>query len=104
MKRFMDYTALAIRCGCVFDVCDGIRERLRRVPAEQCDFVDTNLGEDAHVKAKRQQLQQTHAKLAKALEILGGHTFSVTTAAMGIELENGESGMDALMISLEEEQ
>ena len=73
-KRFMDYVALSLRAGCVFDVCPGVRERLRRVPIEQCDFVDSYLAEDAYVRTKRKQLQQTKERLEKVDAILGGHS------------------------------
>jgi len=77
-KRFMDYAALSLRAGCVFDVCPGIRERLRRVPTEQCDFVDVYLAEDAFVRTKRKQLQQTKERLEKVDAILGGHSATAT--------------------------
>ena len=72
-KRFMDYAALAVRAACVFDVCPGVRERLRHVPMEQCDFVDSYLAEDAYVRTKRKQLQQTKERLEKVDNILGGY-------------------------------
>jgi hypothetical protein len=72
-KRFMDYAALSLRAGCDFDVCPGVRERLRRVPIEQCDFVDSYLAEDVYIRTKRKQLQQTKERLEKVDAILGGH-------------------------------
>ncbi|CAF1336034.1 unnamed protein product [Adineta ricciae] len=72
VKRFMDYTALTLRAGCDFDVCTGIKERLRHIPMEQCDFVDSYLAEDASTLRKRKQLQQTKERLEKVDAILGG--------------------------------
>ena len=73
-KRFMDYGALSLRAACVFDVCPGVRERLRLVPVEQCDFVDSYLAEDTVTRTKRKQLQQTKERLEKVDAILGGHS------------------------------
>ncbi|CAF0922108.1 unnamed protein product [Adineta steineri] len=78
-KRFMDYTALTLRAACDFDVCAGVQERLRHLPIEQCDFVDSHLAEDVFTKTKRKQLQQTKERLEKIDAILGGH--STTTLA-----------------------
>ncbi|CAF1027258.1 unnamed protein product [Adineta steineri] len=72
-KRFMDYTALTLRAACDFDVCPGVQERLRHLPIEQCDFVDSYLAEDVFTKTKRKQLQQTKERLEKVDAILGGH-------------------------------
>ncbi len=74
IKRFMDYAALSLRAGCVFDVCPGIRERLRSIPSEQCDFVDSYLAEDVYIRTKRKKLQQTKERLEKVDAILGGHS------------------------------
>ncbi|CAF4255994.1 unnamed protein product, partial [Adineta steineri] len=72
-KRFMDYTALTLRAACDFDVCPGVQERLRHLPIQQCDFVDSYLAEDVFTKTKRKQLQQTKERLEKVDAILGGH-------------------------------
>ncbi|CAF4050745.1 unnamed protein product [Adineta steineri] len=72
IKRFVDYTALSLRAGCVFDTCTGIRDRLRQVPIQQPDFVDGCLSEDTFVRTKRKQLQQTRDRLEKVDVILGG--------------------------------
>ena len=72
LKRFIDYAALSLRAGCVFDICPGIRDRLRQVPLEQADFVDAYLAEDTVVRTKRNQLQQTRERLEKVDIILGG--------------------------------
>ena len=72
-KRFMDYAALSLRAGCDFDVPIGIKERLRHVPVEQCDFVDSYLSEDVYIRTKRKQLQQAKERLEKVDAILGGH-------------------------------
>jgi interferon-induced GTP-binding protein Mx1 len=103
-KRFMDYAALSLRAGCVFDVCPGIRERLRRIPTEECDFVDSYLAEDVYIRTKRKQLQQTKERLEKVDAILGGQ--SVTDAGNNIftdtmTVENGSlMTLDALEKSL----
>jgi hypothetical protein len=76
IKRFTDYATLSLRAGCVFDVCSGIRERLRRIPREQCDFVDENLADDAFVRNQRKQLQQTKDRLEKVDAILSGRSAS----------------------------
>ncbi len=88
----MDYAALSLRAGCVFDVCPGIRERLRSIPSEQCDFVDSYLAEDVYIRTKRKKLQQTKERLEKVDAILGGH--SVTDAGNNtftdpMAMENG---------------
>ncbi|CAF3262502.1 unnamed protein product [Rotaria sp. Silwood2] len=72
LKRFVDYTALSLRAGCVFDICPGIRARLRQVPVEQADFVDFYLAEDSSVRLERKQLQQAKERLEKVDAILGG--------------------------------
>jgi GTPase SAR1 family protein len=72
-KRFIDYVTLSLRAGCVFDVCTGIRNCLSCIPTEQCDFVDSYLAEDAVIRTKRKQLQQTKERLEKVDAILGGH-------------------------------
>ncbi|CAF3608918.1 unnamed protein product [Adineta steineri] len=72
IKRFVDYIALSLRAGCVFDICIGIRDRLRQVPIQQPDFVDGCLSEDTFVRTKRKQLQQTRDRLEKVDVILGG--------------------------------
>ncbi|CAF4837128.1 unnamed protein product [Rotaria sp. Silwood1] len=77
IKRFIDYTALSIRAGCVFDICPGIRERLRQIPIEQPDFVDAYLAEDTFIRAKRQQLHQTKVRLEKVDAILGGGRIAI---------------------------
>ena len=72
IKRFMDYVSLSIRSACVFGVCPGIRTRLRQIPLEQLDIVDSYLAEDAFIRNKRKQLQQTKERLQKVDAILGG--------------------------------
>ncbi|CAF1437348.1 unnamed protein product [Adineta ricciae] len=72
-KRFIDYASLSLREGCVFDVCSGIRHRLRHVPIQQCDFIDSYLLEDAFIRNQRKQLQQTKERLEKVHAILDGH-------------------------------
>jgi len=103
-KRFMDYAALSLRAGCDFDVCPGIRERLRHVPSEQCDFVDSYLAEDAYVRTKRKQLQQTKERLEKVDAILGGHSVTDTgndTFNDTMTMENGSfMTLDALAKTL----
>ena len=73
-KRFTDYVALSLRAACNFDICSGIRDRLRNIPTVQCDFVDSHLAEDVYIRTKRKQLQQTRDRLRKVDAILGGHT------------------------------
>ncbi|CAF1613574.1 unnamed protein product [Rotaria magnacalcarata] len=77
LKRFIDYTALSLRTGCVFDILPGIKKRLRQVPMEQTDFVDSVLMEDTFVRAERKQLQQTKARLEKVDAILGGSSANI---------------------------
>ncbi|CAF3279820.1 unnamed protein product [Rotaria sp. Silwood2] len=77
VKRFIDYAALSLRAGCVFDVCSGIRDCLRQLPIKQNDFVDTHLAEDKFIRNKRKQLQQTKERLEKVYAILGGDFFTV---------------------------
>lgn len=98
-KRFLDYATLSVRDRFVFSVCDGVRERLRKVPSEQCDFVDGFLAEDAHTRAQRKKLQQTHDQLLKCLDILGGrkYTDSISTSASVPSMDNE---LDAIMEEL----
>ncbi|CAF3357971.1 unnamed protein product [Rotaria socialis] len=77
LQRFIDYAALSIRAGCVFDICPDIRKRFRQVPTEQVDFVDAYLMEDAFVRTKRQQLQQARERLKKVDAILGGSSSTI---------------------------
>ena len=72
IKRFMDYATLTLRAACVFDVCPGIRKCLGEIPLEQSDLVDSYLAEDAFIRNKRKQLQQTKERLQKVDAILGG--------------------------------
>ncbi|CAF1041020.1 unnamed protein product [Adineta steineri] len=91
IKRFVDYTALSLRAGCVFDICTGIRDRLRQVPIQQSDFVDGCLSEDTFVRTKRKQLQQTRDRLEKVDVILGGSGVAINDdVAFGnsINMEN----------------
>lgn len=76
LKRFIDYAALSIRAGCVFDTCHGVRTRLRQIPVEQPDYVDLSLAEDTLVRNKRKTLQQTKTRLEKVNLILGGDIVS----------------------------
>ena len=71
-KRYMDYVALSLRSGCVFDVCPGVRQRLTQIPVEIPDFVDAQLMEDSLIRNKRKHLQQTKERLEKIEAILGG--------------------------------
>ncbi|XP_037048155.1 interferon-induced GTP-binding protein Mx-like [Bradysia coprophila] len=71
-RRFLDYATLSIRDRFAFSVCNGVRDRLRNIPSEQCDFVDGYLADDAATRAQRGKLQQTYDQLHKCLEILGG--------------------------------
>ena len=73
-KRFMDYAALSLRSGCVFDVCPGVRHRLTQIPTEMPEFVDAQLSEDVSIRSRRRHLQQTKERLAKVNAILGGGT------------------------------
>ncbi|CAF0933267.1 unnamed protein product [Rotaria sordida] len=77
VKRFIDYAALSLRAGCVFDVCSGIGDCLRQLPIKQNDFVDTHLTEDTFIRNKRKQLQQTKERLEKVYAILGGDSITV---------------------------
>ncbi|CAF3657390.1 unnamed protein product [Rotaria sp. Silwood1] len=92
IKRFIDYTALSIRAGCVFDICPGIRERLRQIPIEQPDFVDAYLAEDTFIRAKREQLHHTKERLEKVDAILGGGRIAIddndTFASGTMSIEN----------------
>ncbi|CAF4644400.1 unnamed protein product, partial [Rotaria sp. Silwood2] len=76
-KRFIDYAALSLRAGCVFDACSGIGDCLRQLPIKQNDFVDTHLAEDTLIRNKRKQLQQKKERLEKVYAILGGDFFTV---------------------------
>ena len=105
-KRFMDYAALSLCAGCDFDVCSGIKERLRHIPVEQCDFVDLHLSEDVFIRTKRKQLQQTKERLGKVDAILGGHGVSgignnIYTDMMTME-SNSFMTLDALAQKFED--
>ncbi|CAF3064210.1 unnamed protein product [Rotaria sp. Silwood2] len=95
VKRFIDYAALSLRAGCVFDVCSGIGDCLRQLPIKQNDFVDTHLAEDTFIRNKRKQLQQTKERLEKVYAILGGDFITVND---NDTLANMESmGCDTVM-------
>ncbi|CAF3375380.1 unnamed protein product [Rotaria socialis] len=81
-KRFMDYTALSLRAGCVFDTSFGIRETIGQIAAKQNDLVDEIFAEDAHTRAKRQQLQQTKVRLGKVDAIPGDVRITVDSNDM----------------------
>ncbi|UJR12618.1 hypothetical protein I4U23_016793 [Adineta vaga] len=76
-KRFIDYIALSVRAECVFSVCSGMRDQLRRIPIEQDYLIDLYLTTDASVRAKRKELQQTKELLEKADTILGANSLIV---------------------------
>ncbi|CAF2718029.1 unnamed protein product [Rotaria sp. Silwood2] len=76
-KRFIDYAALFLRAGCVFDACSGIGYCLRQLPIKQNDFVDTHLAKDTFIRNKRKQLQQTKERWKKVYAILGGDFITV---------------------------
>ena len=95
IKRFIDYTALFLRAGCDFDVCQDIRERLRRMPGEQFDFVDLYLTEDVYTQTQRKQLQQTKARLEKVDAILGGHS-TANLESYALKEATSASSLDAL--------
>jgi len=95
IKRFIDYTALFLRAGCDFDVCQDIRERLRRMPGEQFDFVDSYLTEDVYTQTQRKQLQQTKARLEKVDAILGGHS-TANLESYALKEATTASSLDAL--------
>ena len=95
IKRFIDYTALFLRAGCDFDVCQDIRERLRRMPGEQFDFVDLYLTEDVYTQTQRKQLQQTKARLEKVDAILGGHS-TANLESYALKEATTASSLDAL--------
>lgn len=99
-KRFLDYVTLSVRDRFVFSVCDGVRERLRKVPFEQCDFVDSYLAEDAHIRDQREKLQQLHDQLLKCLDILGGR--KVTDTSLSV-LPTIKSELDELMGELDDD-
>lgn len=97
-KRFLDYATLSVRDRFVFSVCDGVRDRLRKVPSEQCDFVDSYLAEDAHTRAQRKKLQQLYDQLHKCLDILGGRKIADTNS---IGLPTLKNELDAIMGELD---
>ena len=76
LKRLIDYTALFVRAGCVFDICAGMRERLRQIPIQQTDFIDACLAEDTQDRNRRKQLQQSKERLGKVRGILGDSTIA----------------------------
>lgn len=97
-KRFVDYATLTIRAAFMFDVYNGVRERLRRIPSEQCDFVDIYFGDDAHTREQRKKIQQTYDRLEKILAILGGRKSTVRTK---IEASPTGNELDTLRIILD---
>lgn len=72
----------------MFDVYNGVRERFRRIPCEQSDFVDIYLGDDDHTRDQRQKLQQTCDRLRKVLENLGGRKMADLPKVHVIPIEN----------------
>lgn len=100
-KRFLDYATLTIRARFIFLVCDGVRDRLRRVPSEQCDFVDSYLAEDAHTRTQRKNLQQTFDLLQKVLGILGGQKL---VDARGTAILPVKNELDEIAIKLRQEE
>ena len=76
LKRLIDYTALFVRAECVFDICAGMRERLRQIPIQQTDFIDACLAEDTQDRNRRKQLQQSKERLGKVHGILGDSTIA----------------------------
>lgn len=91
-KRYLDYATLSIRNRFAFCVCSGVRDRLRRIPSEQCDFVDIYLAEDAGTRAQRENLQQSYDQLHKCLIILGGRKFNDETSNVAPDYQ-----LDALL-------
>lgn len=69
-KRFIDYTTLSVRAGCVFTLYPAIQQRLRRVPIEHSHFVEICLTEDEFIRNKRIQLKKTKETLEKVYTIL----------------------------------
>ena len=69
-KRFIDYTTLSLRAGCVFSVCPVVRQRLRQIPVERFDSVDKYLADDDLIQNKRKQFQKTKEILERAYAIL----------------------------------
>lgn len=96
--RFLDYATLSMRDRFVFSVCNGVRDRLRQVPLQQCDFVDGYLAEDALFRAQRSKLQQTHDQLQKCLDILGGRKLT-DSKSPGVSTMKNE--LDAIMEMLD---
>ncbi|CAF1406151.1 unnamed protein product [Adineta steineri] len=88
-KRFIDYTALSVRAECVFSVCSGIRDRLRRIPVEKDYLVDLCLTTDASMRAKRDELQQTKKILETADAILGAKSSIVVNGITNINDDTG---------------
>lgn len=87
-NRYMDYATLVIRAAFVFDVYNGVRERFRRIPSEQSDYVDRFLGDDAPTRDQRKKLQQTCNRLEKILGILGGRRMADLTKVDALSKEN----------------
>ncbi|CAF4129586.1 unnamed protein product [Rotaria sordida] len=69
-KRFIDYTTLSLRAGCVFTICPLIQQRLRRIPIEHSDLVERYLSDDDFIRNKRKQCQKTKDTLEKVYKIL----------------------------------
>ena len=69
-KRFIDYTTLSLRAGCVFTICPVIQQRLRRIPVEHSDSVKRYLVDDDFTQNKRKQCQKTKDTLEKVYKIL----------------------------------
>ncbi|CAF1152415.1 unnamed protein product [Rotaria sordida] len=69
-KRFIDYTTLSLRAGCVFTICSVIQQRLRRIPIEHSDLVERYLSDDDFIRNKRKQCQKTKDILEKVYKIL----------------------------------
>jgi len=69
-KRFIDYTALSIRTGCVFSICPVVQQRLRRLPVEHLDLIEKYLADDDFTRNKRKQCQKTKETLEKVYKIL----------------------------------
>lgn len=69
-KRFIDYTTLSLRAGCVFTICAVVQQRLRRIPIEHLDLIEKYLSDDDFTQNKRKQCQKTRETLEKVYNIL----------------------------------
>jgi hypothetical protein len=84
-------------------VCPGIRKRLREIPLEQSDLIDSYLAEDAFIRNKRKQLQQTKERLQKVDAILGGSDFGGWGESTHTDLLATDNGLTMSLDQLEEQ-